>query len=383
MVTADFPPSVGGMQAYSWELARAWSKLAQRVTVIAPKQTNSEATDREADSAGIDVLRVPYAKDSFAFSGTPSIAKTIATLKPDAIFATSWTCAAGSQQARALVRAKTPVFAAAHGRELIIRPLAGVPVLPLQSLYDSLRIDALHRCRALFPVSHYTAGLLHEHGVTADRIDVVPNGVDPERYYPKDASALRSELGLTGKRVLLTIGRLVERKGIDTVLAALPALSRAHADLVYVIVGDGPDKARIESLVAEHGVQAQVRMLGRVPFDRLLDYYNLCDVFVMPSRSDEHDVEGFGIVFVEASACGKPVVGARSGGVTDAVIDNETGFLVPPNDADALGQKLGELLRDPQKAQEMGARGRAHVIAHGTWQQAAQRIYDGMRSRLG
>jgi len=379
MITADFPPSVGGMQVYSWELAQAWAPLVTALSVIAPRHPQSTETD---SNAPFEVRRVAYAKDSFAFSGVPPVRRAIAAMQPDAIFATSWSCASGALQAQRFGRTKVPVFAAAHGRELILRPLEHVRGLPLQRAYDMLRHTSLAACRRLFPVSQFTAGLLREHGVREDNIEVVNNGVDSSAYVPRDASALRERLGLTGKKVLLTIGRLVARKGIDDVLQVLPTLVHAHPDLVYAIVGDGPDRARIEALVAASGVSAHVRLLGRVGVTELVDYYNLCDVFVMPSRSDATDVEGFGIVFFEASACGKPVVGARSGGVPDAVVDNETGFLIDPGNLHDLTRVLLDLLGDPDRAKQIGEQGRRHVLANGTWARSARQIYQAMQQHV-
>ena len=373
VVTADFPPGIGGMQVYAWELARAWAARASALMLIAPAQPGSAEIDRKAP---FPVRRVPYPGDSFVFSATPAIRRALVEHRPDAVFATSWACASGALQARALARARVPVFAAAHGRELILRPLARVA--PLQRGYDALRRGALRRAESVFPVSHYTGGLLRELGVDGARIEVVPNGVDPAQYFPGDASALRGQLGLAGKTVLLTVGRLVERKGIDTVLAALPELVRTYPELAYVIVGEGPDRSRLERLIQASGAASHVHLLGRAPAGSMRDYYNLCDVFVMPARSDAQDVEGFGLVFLEASACGKPVVGARTGGVVDAVRDGETGLLVAPGSHEALGAALHDLLRDPHKRAAMGSAGRRHVLDEGSWERAAGRIFDVM-----
>ena len=373
VVTADFPPTVGGMQVYSWELARAWAARASALTLIAPAHLRSDEVDH---AAPFPVRRVRYPGDSFVFSATLAIRRALTEQRPDAVFATSWACASGALQARALSGSRIPVFTAAHGRELILRPLARMP--PLQRGYDLLRRAALRRSEVVFPVSRYTGGLLRDLAVDPARVEVVPNGVDPAQYYPADARALRTQLGLLDKTVLLTVGRLVERKGIDTVLSALPGLVQAFPNLAYVIVGEGPDRPRLERLIADSGVASHVHLVGRAPAGTMRDYYNLCDVFVMPARSDQHDVEGFGLVFLEASACGKPVVGARTGGVTDAVRDGETGLLVAPNSPQALGEALHGLLCDPARRAVMGAAGRRHVLDEASWEHAAQRIFDVM-----
>ena len=377
MVTADFPPAVGGMQAYSWELARTWASRASSLTVIAPRQPGGAELGRDAPC---EVRRVFYPGDSFMFSAAGPLCAAVRELRPDAIFATSWSCAFGAQLGQLRSARRAPVFAAAHGRELVLRPFSALR--PVQRGYDALRQRALREARAVFPVSRYAAGLVRDRGVPEERIVVVPNGVDPAKYFPRDASALKQRLGLSGRRVLLTLGRIVRRKGIQTVLEALPALTRELPDLAYVVVGDGPDRARLEELAASLGVSERVHWMGRVPDDEVLDYFNLCDVFVMPAQSDQLDVEGFGLVFFEASACAKPVVGARSGGVTDAVIDGETGLLVPPADPAALAYALRGLLLRPEEAAAMGARGREYVSRVGTWEGVGRRIYDAMEGRL-
>jgi len=376
LVSADFPPAVGGMQVYAWELARAFRALGADLTVIAPRQAGTAAHDREA---GFEVRRIAHPGDSFAFSAALAVRRAVLEQAPDVILGTSWSCAAGSLRGLSLARAAVPVFAAAHGRELILRPFARVPLI--QRAYDRLRKNALLRARAVFPVSQYAAGLVRALGVPDARIEVITNGVNPAQFSPRDAGPLRARLGLEGKRVLLTLGRMVERKGIDTVLAALPVLVKDVPNLAYVVVGDGPDRPRIARLVSESGVASHVHLVGRAAAEDLLGYYNLCDVFVMPARSDARDVEGFGLVFYEASACGRPVVGARAGGVTDAVVEGETGLLVPPDAPEQLADALRQLLLDPSAAAAMGARGRQHVLAHGTWEHAARRMYSAMLAR--
>ena len=131
---------------------------------------------------------------------------------------------------------------------------------------------------------------------------------------------------------MLSVGRLAPRKGFDTVIQALGEIVSAHPDTLYVMVGDGPDRDRLRTLVEHHGLQDYVYMTGRVEWEDLPRWHNVADVFVTPSRSAPPSVEGFGIVFLEANACGKPVIGARTGGIPDAVLDGETGLLV---DADA------------------------------------------------
>jgi phosphatidylinositol alpha-1,6-mannosyltransferase len=209
--------------------------------------------------------------------------------------------------------------------------------------------------------------------VDAARIRVTHYGTDPSRFQPRDATALRERLGLGSRPVLLTIARLVARKGIDTVLDALPRVLAAHPDAVYVIAGDGPEAESLKALSRRLGVERAVHFAGVVTDEELSLWYSLSDVFVMPSRSDPPDVEGFGIVFLEAAACERPVVAARAGGIPDAVAHGVTGVLVPPGDAAALGAELAALLADPARRAELGRRGRERVLADFTWDRVVDR----------
>jgi len=161
--------------------------------------------------------------------------------------------------------------------------------------------------------------------------------------------------------VILTVGNLVERKGHDVVLKSLPKVLKEVPNTVYLIVGDGEQKQNLKELVDELGLGEQVIFTGRVPEKELPQYYNACDVFIMPSREIGSDIEGFGIVFLEAGACSKPVIGGRSGGIIDAVEDGVSGILVDPTNVDEISQTLITLLTDDELARRLGRQGRKRV----------------------
>jgi phosphatidyl-myo-inositol dimannoside synthase len=177
---------------------------------------------------------------------------------------------------------------------------------------------------------------------------------------PAEASRLKTFRGvaLHSGKILLSVGRLVPRKGIDTVLEALRRLDRSRSDFVYIIAGDGPDKPRLQALAAQAGVADRVVFAGRVGHEELAALYNRADLFLMPSRNVGDDVEGFGIVFIEAGSYGIPVIGGLSGGVAEAVRDGKNGFLVDPLDPDELAAKIEMILGDPELARGLGNEGR-------------------------
>jgi len=203
------------------------------------------------------------------------------------------------------------------------------------------------------------------------RLRIVHLGTDPDRFRPGiDATALRERFALPdgGGRWLLTVARLESHKGVDTVIAALPAIVARAPDVRYAVAGSGPERERLERLADRAGVADRVKFLGEVREADLPALYNVASVYVGASRRAERiGVEGFGISLVEASACGLPVVAGNSGGVPDAVRDGETGFLVPPEDSAAVSEAVCRLLGDPALARRIGAAGRDAVERHYNW----------------
>ncbi|MBI2895794.1 MAG: glycosyltransferase family 4 protein [Deltaproteobacteria bacterium] len=228
--------------------------------------------------------------------------------------------------------------------------------------------------------SRFTADLLRRSGVREDRIRLVTPGVDIERFSrPVETADLRARYGLEGKRAILTVARFSPRKGYDTGLRALRILRDKHPDVVYLMVGKGEDKPRIQGLVGELGLEGRVRWAEDVPLDDLVRHYALCDVFLLANRADrdQHgqvDVEGFGMVFLEAGCQAKPVVGGRSGGTVDAVEHGETGFLCDPESPEDFARALDELLSDPTLVRRMGEAGKTRALRDFGWDLKADEI---------
>lgn len=214
-------------------------------------------------------------------------------------------------------------------------------------------------------------------GVARDRLLRVYPGVDPRVFVPAPPDpAWVERLGLDGKRVLLTVARLDQRKGHDLVIRAL---ARLPDDVVYLVPSKGREEDRLKSLVDELGLTNRVHFLGFVPDEDLPTLYNLCDIHVMPNRVTEGtqlegDIEGFGISFVEAGSCGKPVVGGRSGGAMESVQDGRTGLLVDPTSEDELVDAIGSILDDADRAAEMGRLARARVEQELDWRILARQV---------
>lgn len=373
-VTQDFPPDVGGIQTYAAALAPRLASRCDAFAVVAPRQPRAAAVDA---ALPFPVHRWPARPDLLLLPALIALPALARRFRCDVALHAQWSTAPASLGARRLTGFPRRVAVAAHGRELLFNPFASDPAF-LQRAYDGLRRRTLTRADSFFPVSRYTQGLLQQSGANERRCTVVPNGTDPARFAPGGASALRRRLGLGTRPALLTVGRLVPRKGVDTMLRALPRIAQAVPDVRYLVAGKGPDRARLEALARRLGVASRVRFLGAWPPERLRALYAAADVFVMPSREAPPDVEGFGIVFLEASACGTPVVGARAGGIPDAVAHGESGLLVPPAAPAALAEACLQLLRDPERARRLGRQGRQRVLRRFTWDRVADSLFDSL-----
>ncbi len=211
------------------------------------------------------------------------------------------------------------------------------------------RRSALSRADAVVAVSRFARdAVVRLMGEESGKVALIPNGVDLARFGPRPRRAdLVARYGLEGRRVLLTVGRLSERKGMDRVIEALPRLRAALPDLVYLLVGEGPYRASLEALAASMGVADAVVFAGAVPPEELVDHYAVADAFIMANRTLENgDTEGFGLVFLEANACAVPVIAGCAGGSVDAVTDGVNGLVVDGDQCEPIAAAVLRLLGD-------------------------------------
>ncbi len=377
IVAADFKPNPGGVAEYTHQVARRLHRRGDRVTVLAGRTSRDEAFDEGCD---YEVLRAdcalsPRSLDLEVVVCLPEWLRVIGYVarvrQVDCIFCDR-PFPVGLYCALAACRLCVPYVVAVHGHETP----ALMGLRPIQKDY------ALRRADRLLCVSRHARDRMAEQGVPLDRMAVIPGGVDPEAFHPTDGGrGVRDRLGLNGHRMVLTRGRLVERRGVDRVIRAMETVLKGAPDTVYVVAGRGPCEAELRRQAqALRGLRGRVLFAGPGSDRERADFYNACDVFAMPCREPEdREAEGFGTAFLEASACGKPVVAGRSGGAPDAVVDGYNGLLVDPWDEEDVAYGLTMLLTDRDYARRLGENGLRRVREELSWDRVAERVREEIR----
>jgi phosphatidyl-myo-inositol dimannoside synthase len=369
LVTNDFPPRSGGIQSYLENLVGELVKSgAHTLTVYAPKWKGSEAFDVEADLAGYEVVRHP----TTLMVPEPSVAMRMRRLIATRDVDTVWFGAAAPLALLApLARdaGARRVIASTHGHEV------GWSMLPLAR--TALRRIGNDTDVVTF-ISQYTRDRFASAFGPRAALERLSPGVDTDRFQPDSVARaeLRARYGLGERPVILCLSRLVPRKGQDMLIRALPAIRQRIDGAALVIVGGGPYRTTLHQLAHQVGVDEHVVFTDGVPGDELPAHHAMADVFAMPCRTRGAglDVEGLGIVYLEASASGVPVVAGRSGGAPESVVDGETGSVVDGRDVGAIAVAVGDLLADPDQAAQMGAAGRKWVVDDWQWRTKAQRL---------
>jgi phosphatidyl-myo-inositol dimannoside synthase len=259
-----------------------------------------------------------------------------------------------------------PVVIYAHGEELTTWGRG--------RKYKSMRFILRH-ANCIIANSQHTLDTLTTMGVNRNCVTVIYPGVDVEVFRPGlDFGGLRQGLGIgVNDKVVFSVGRLSRRKGFDHMIQAVGQLRAEGFPVHYVIAGIGEDEAYLDSLVREQNLQLFVHRIGAVSEIDLPRWMNACDIFATPNREINGDNEGFGMVFIEASACGKPVIAGTDGGTGDAVIDGETGLRVSGKDLDAVTTALRRLLTDSSLAQRLGDAGHRRVQKEFSWECVAEK----------
>ncbi|MEU6440915.1 glycosyltransferase family 4 protein [Streptomyces sp. NPDC047046] len=371
IVTNDFPPRPGGIQSFlhnmalrleperfvvyasTWRRSQEGREATARFDAEQPFRVHRDQTTMllptPRTTARAKLLLKRYEATSVWFGAAAPLG-----LMAPALRAAGATRLVGTTHGHEAGWAQLP-----GARELLRRIGEGTDTLTYLGAYTRARI-----ARALTPEA-------------AARMVQLPPGVDEKVFHPGSGGpALRAALGLADRPVVVCVSRLVRRKGQDTLIRAWPAVLRAQPDAVLLIVGDGPYGEDLRRLARESGVADSVRFTGGVPWSELPAHFGAGDVFAMPCRTRRGglDVEGLGIVYLEASATGLPVVAGDSGGAPDAVKEGETGFVVRGESVAETAERIVALLGDAGLRERMGAAGRAWVEEKWRWDLLAERL---------
>jgi phosphatidylinositol alpha-1,6-mannosyltransferase len=366
LVTNDFPPRRGGIQSYLQELVdHLVAAGTHKLTVYAPKWKDADAFDA---AAAYEVVRHP----TTLMLPEPSVITRMRKLIERHEADTVWFGAAAPLALMApLARdaGARRVIASTHGHEVgwSMLPLARTALRRIGSGTDVVTYVSAYTRRRFASAFGRDAALEH-----------LPPGVDTERFAPDEVARaeLRARYRLGSRPVVACVSRLVPRKGQDMLIRALPAIRQRVNGAALVIVGGGPYRSSLRELAHRFGVAEHVIFTDGVPGEELPAHHAMADVFAMPCRTRGAglDVEGLGIVFLEASASGVPVVAGRSGGAPETVRDGETGVVVDGWDVGAISASISDLLGDPDRAERMGAAGRRWVVENWQWHTQAERL---------
>lgn len=367
-VTNDFGPRAGGIESFIMGLIENLPKNS--VFVYTSRQSDTIEYDRSwYEDYGVEVLR----DRARVLLPTPRVSSAVRKVanRTRAEIVCFGAAAPLGLLARGLRRTGVKrIVAISHGHEVWwakVFPFS----LAIRQIGNS--VDALTYLGKF--TEHEISKALSQPARSA-MVRLAP-GIDIEHFSPERAeSSLRAELNLEGKKVIVSVGRLVKRKGQDRLIEALPSIRKAIPNAHLLFVGQGSYEKYLKNLVRKEGLAEAVTFVGRVRFADLPKYFGVGDLFAMPSRSRFAglEVEGLGIVYLEASSCGIPVVAGASGGAPDAVVEGRTGLVVDGNNVDEISRVIVDLLSNEELRKEMGNNGREWVLAQWSWKFWSQRF---------
>jgi len=365
--THEFPPFLGGLATTSFKLGKGFREAGLEVTVLAPQYS---AQDKDLDkSLNFRVLRMGNLARNHGIpspikeaSGFLSVTKVLSEIKPNiVIFITREAHTAGgllpSLPFRVIVRvAGYEAFRYLLGKKISNRLLG----LPMRRLYM--------KAYKIISPSLSTKELLEKAGIPVDKLDVIYNGVNnymlTQEPNPGILEELRNKFNIKkGEKVALTVSRLVPGKGQDAVIRAMPKILRERNGLKYLIVGEGGYKTRLKEICEKEGVSSKVIFAGPVPPSEVINFYDLCDVFIIPNRTirNAENIEGLPNVVLEAASRGKPIIAGIPGGSKEVIKHGETGYVVNGENIDEIATRMLDLLNDEGKALTFGVKGRTRI----------------------
>ncbi|HSE84018.1 MAG TPA: glycosyltransferase family 4 protein [Thermodesulfobacteriota bacterium] len=365
--THEFSPFLGGLATTSYKIARGCRDAGLDVTVLAPQYPEGDkGFDNKFNFRVIRMVGltrnhgVPSPVKEIA--GFLSLSKVLSEVEPNAVFfVTREAHIAGgllpSFSFKVIIRvAGYEAIRYLLGKKLGKRLLG----LPMKRLYM--------RAHNIISPSHSTAELLERGGIPREKVKVIYNGVNPDMLSQNPnlgaIEKLRNKFNiLDGEKVILTVARLVPGKGQESVIKALPKVTKECHKVKYLIVGEGRYEEGLKTLAYREGVNSRVIFAGPVPHSEVINFYDLCDLFIMPNRTIEgkENIEGLPNVVLEAASRGKPVITGIPGGAKEAIQHGRSGYIVDGGNIDEIATRILDLLKDDMKAREFGIQGRQRI----------------------
>lgn len=341
-ITRTFPPMIGGMEKVAYELYTNMSKVAN-VRII---------------SYGGSKKFLPIVLPFFLFKSIWNLS----TKKIDVVFLHDGLL---SPLGVMLKIFRKPIAIKIHGLDITYK----------NPLYQYFIPKCIKRLDKIICISNATKEECIKRGIPEEKITIIPNGISDEFYINEDKMVLKERLAerinleLNGRKIFLSVGRLVERKGLHWFVEnVIPRLLEKDREFIYLIAGDGVLRQKIQNIILENKLENKVIMLGKVEDETLRLLYNVADVFVMPNIPVDGDMEGFGVVALEAASCGVPVVASELEGIKDAVKDGRNGFLVGVLDVEGFVRVVDKLLRNDEKREKIRINTKVFTLENYSWE---------------
>lgn len=371
VLTENFPPISGGSGRWFWEL---YSRLPrEQVLIVANDIEGGSEFDETHD---LNIIRIPLHSSEWGL-------KSIKGLR------FYWRCI---KQIRKIIKQHN-ITEIHCGRVIhegvtawLLKLLTGIPYLcfihgeDVETAASSreqylLVKQAVKNSNMIICNSQNSANLVVDLGYSAsNKLHVLNPGVNAKQFIPfTEDKDFKESMGWSGRKVIITVGRLQERKGQDMMVRAMKKIKSIFPESLYVVIGDGDCKGILEQLVASEGLSKHIAFHSNLTDEEMIQCYQQCDLFILPNRTVGSDIEGFGMVLVEAQSCGKPVIAGDSGGTRETMLVGETGFIIDCTQEKVISETIIELLKQPERLAEMGSKGRLHVEKTLDWEAHAQR----------
>lgn len=360
--SSPYPPELGGMQSHVYSLTQACARMGHEVRVVTARSQRS-ARVRQSDGP-VSVVRIPYVNVpktmtlQYLSASAAYLTWLVLTWRPDILHVHSfWPDLLATKHLHPLVR----IVHTAHESLFLI--------MAEQKRYHRRLRFTVSDVDGLIGPSAELVKVARGFGIPERSSIFLPNGVDSEKFSPSVPGVIRKQYALTpATQIVLCPRRLVPKNGVNFLIESVPAILRMHPETVFVIVGEGPEREKLESLARELNIQEKTLFAGGISNDEINGYYVDADLVVLPSLKEATSISA-----LEAMSSARPVVAANVGGLPFLVEEGVTGLLVAPAEPNALATAINELLSSPDRRRTMGDAARSRVLSELTWDHIARR----------